>query len=81
MNFGVVGVFFGAAILGWLFERVFMRLVTDKSAQAETLIYYAALVALLLHYVRGEFTAPTLLLITILGPVWLARRLASSSSA
>jgi hypothetical protein len=44
---------------------------------AASLLYYSVLVATLLHYVRGEISAPTLLLFSIVVPIWLASRLFS----
>jgi oligosaccharide repeat unit polymerase len=79
MNFGIAGVFAGAVSLGWLFERAFLAFAGEKSARAEYLIYYAILVAMLLHYIRGEFTAPTLLLLSIILPVWMIRLLAGAT--
>jgi oligosaccharide repeat unit polymerase len=75
LNFGVVGVLLGSILLSFVFERFHSRVVGSGKAPAEALLYYAALVGTLLHYVRGEFSAPTLLLLSIVVPIWLARKI------
>lgn len=79
LNFGVAGVLFGGVVLGWLYESVYQSFIDPAKPPAQSLIYYAILVAMLLHYIRGEFTAPTLLLLSVVLPVWLVPRLAAVS--
>ena len=77
MNFGCVGVFVGAVLLSFVFERYYSDVCLRERVDAASLLYYSVLVATLLHYVRGELTAPTLLLLSIVAPIWLARKLFS----
>ncbi len=77
MNFGCVGVFVGAVLLSFVFERYYADVGLREKVDAASLLYYSVLVATLLHYVRGEISAPTLLLLSIVAPIWLASRLFS----
>lgn len=77
MNFGCVGVFVGAVLLSFVFERYYADVGLRERVDAASLLYYSVLVATLLHYVRGEISAPTLLLFSIVAPIWLASRLFS----
>lgn len=75
LNFGWLGVLFGAVALAFVYESFFRRIRTQDQVRAEHLIYYVVLVGALLHFIRGEFSAPTLLVLSITAPVWLAGKL------
>lgn len=73
MNFGNLGVFLGMLIVGYLYKRIKV-LVQEKTYNPYLVLIYCFTVAIIPHYVRGEFSAPTILLLTVCVPGLLGIR-------
>ncbi|VVE50064.1 O-antigen polymerase [Pandoraea cepalis] len=76
MNFGWVGIVLGGILAGVVYGRSF-RKIRDNPECDLSLGRHALLVALILHYFRGELASVTVLFFSIYVPFWLIMRLSA----
>jgi oligosaccharide repeat unit polymerase len=77
MNFGAPGVGIGMAVFGAFYGCAYACLKRN-ARNPVVAILYAAFVALMIHYIRGEFSAPTILLLCLALPILTAAPLISA---
>ena len=75
MNFGAAGVFLGMALFGWLNARA-LASARRNPRHLPSVTLCALLLAMMPHYLRGEFVAPTTLLAMLAIPALFAWRFA-----
>jgi oligosaccharide repeat unit polymerase len=80
MNFGVPGVGIGMAVFGALYGYAYACLKRNAGNPVVTILY-AAFVALMFHYIRGEFSAPTIELLCLALPILAAAPLVGKRPA
>jgi oligosaccharide repeat unit polymerase len=73
MNFGALGVAAGMLLFGMAYARIEAR-VQRMPANIVLVTSYALLMAMMLHYLRGEFVSPTVTLLILGLPIWVAER-------
>jgi len=80
MNFGAPGVGIGMVLFGALYGRAYASVKRNRENPFVT-IPYAAIVAVMVHYIRGEFSAPTILFLFLALPVVAAAPLVATRKA
>lgn len=75
INLGGPGCFLGMMGFGYLYAR-FRGSALQSSSHPLQVTRYAVLLALIPHYVRGEFVSPTIMYATFALPLWVFQRLA-----
>jgi oligosaccharide repeat unit polymerase len=73
MNFGAIGVAAGMFLFGVTYARLETR-VREKPTNTVLVTFYGLIVAMMLHYLRGEFVSPTVTLLILGIPIWIAER-------
>jgi oligosaccharide repeat unit polymerase len=71
MNFGILGILVGMTLFGSLYGCAYSYLKRGGK-NIVFAVLYAALVSVMIHYIRGELSAPTILLLFMTVPVMAA---------
>ncbi len=72
LNFGPWGMGIGMLLFGYLYGVAY-RFMRARAHDPFAALWYGVLLGLMLHYVRGEFTAATVLLLLALTPLVMLR--------